>query len=308
MITVLTGAAGYLGRQLAASLAANGHELVLLDRAFPADYEPPAGQHIVRMTNLADGPAMRALSLEIERGIDHFVHAATVTAHPRQLGITSLDYLEEHVVAGLTMLRWAQQHGARVVMVSSAAVFAPHQAGPIDETRVPQPQGPYATAKRMLELATFEAASDGVDGLVVRLGNLYGGGERPGTARPATSIVQQMIEGALQTRSLTVERPSEVREWTYAPDIAAILPYVLQSPVPEDRILHLSSGEAWSRASVARAIAERVPGTRVDLENDGPSPIRGVLVSTRVRPETGWTPFRVGLAATLRQTAATTSK
>lgn len=304
MITVLTGAAGYLGRQLAEALAAAGHDLILLDRAFPDGYAPPAGRHVVRTADLADAGSMRALEADLAHGLDHVVHAAAVTAHPRRLGISSLDYVEQHLAAGLTMLRWAERNGARAVLVSSAAVFAPEQAGPIDETRVPLPRGPYASAKRMLELATFEAADDGVEGMVVRLGNLYGGGERPGAARPFTSVVQQMVDGALRHRRLHVRRPAEVREWTYAPDVAALLPVVLRSPVPEDRILHLSSGEPWSRLAVARAVADRVPGTRVDVEEEVTGPIRGVLVSSRIRPATGWTPFEVGLEATLRQAAA----
>ena len=308
MITVLTGAGGYLGRLFAAALAADGHALILLDRAFPPGYRPPEGRHLVRTANLADAPSMRALSADLgARGIDHVVHAAAVTAPPRSIGITSLDYLEEHLAAGLTMLRWAERHAARAILVSSAAVFAP--ASPARSTRPGSPSltDPTPSAKRMLELATVEAAADGVDGMVIRLGNLYGGDERPGAARPATSLVQQMIEAALRDRRLTVRRPSEVREWTYAPDVAALLPVVLRSPVPEDRILHLSSGEPRSRLAVARAIAERLPGTTIDVERDEAGPIRGVLVSSRVRPEAGWTPFEEGLEATLRRTAASLS-
>lgn len=299
MTTILTGAGGYLGRLTAVALANNGHELLLLDRSFPGAYEPPAGDHAVRVADLADARGLQVLIDGLGRPVDAIVHAAAVTAHPRELGITALEYVERHVVAGLNMLRLGRACGARYLFVSSAAVFAKHQTGPIDETRLPQPHGPYAAAKRMLELATYEAGDDGSDTAVVRLGNLYGGGERPGPARPRTSLVQRMVETALQTHVLSVSKASELREWTYAPDVAGLIAQVLRGPFPEDRTLHLSSGESLSREAIARQIAALLPDTEVALESDGPSPTRGPLVSSRVRPDRGWTPFRVGLEATV---------
>ena len=300
--TLLTGAGGYLGRLLAASLARSGDDLVLVDRLFPPAYEPPPGRHIVGRLDVAVPEALETLVNDLDRPLTHVVHAAAVTARPEQLGMTTLDYIADHVQGAMAALHLAQAHGTRVLMLSSAAVFGAGQRGSIDEIRIPDGVGPYAIAKRIAELATVEACDGRLDGVVVRLGNLYGGGERTGPARPNTSWVQQTIDAALGGRTIRVDEPGAVQDWTYAPDVADAIAAVLGSSLPEDRVLHLSSGEALSRWSIANLVAELVPGTRVERANGPHPPRRGVLVSTRFQPSSGWTSFRDGVVEALRST------
>lgn len=302
---LITGAGGYLGRLLAGSLARSGARLLLVDRAFPGRYAPPAGIHTVREADAAAPASLEHVARMLDRPLTHVVHAAAVTARPEQVGVTTLEYLDEHIRAAVSALHLARAHGARLLVVSSAAVFSARRGGMIDESSVPDGTGPYAVAKRIIELATVEACDGRFDAGVVRLGNLFGGDERPGVSRPTTSWVQQAIDAARQGRTITVEQPDAIQDWTYAPDVADAMATLLDTPFPDDKILHLSSGEALSRWDAAGIIAGLIPEARIDRAETTTAPIRGVLVSTRYRPPSGWTPFRDGVAETVRRSRRT---
>jgi 2-alkyl-3-oxoalkanoate reductase len=173
---VVTGAAGFLGRHLAASLVAHGAEVVGLDlRACPV-----AGVRSVVGDVTADGPAW-----DVCVGADLVVHAAAIVAEAgdrRQFVAVN--------VGGTRQAALAAVRGGvgRFVHVSSIVVYG-DACPPGDRVREDAPLqatgGPYTDTKIAAEHAVLSVAVEhGLAVTVVRPGDIYGVGSIPWVERP----------------------------------------------------------------------------------------------------------------------------
>lgn len=296
--TVVTGAAGYLGRALVAALAAAGHRVVAVDRSFPAEAgrTPPQSETIVGDTS--ELPDLLRPT-RTGRRVDHVVHAAVVTAAPAAGAVPTVDYLREHLEGSLAALRTAADHGASAVLIGSAAVFDARQRSELDETVAPLGMGPYATAKRAAELAWAEAAAAGMPAVTVRLGNLFGGDERASATRPRVSLFQDYLNAARDHGVVEVRQPGAVRDWTYLPDVATRLVDVLGDRERALTTVHLVAPDAHSDLELASTVAKAVPSTEVRVEPSGAPLPRGVLRSRYVSDPRSWTPLERAVALTV---------
>lgn len=294
--TLVTGAAGYVGRAVVAALESAGHRLVLVDRTF---VESPMASHHGHDAIVGDARNLLALLEERDqhRDIDHVIHAATVTASPERHPEAVVTYLEDHLAASLAALRLAARHGASAVLISSAAVFAPDQRDALDEEAAPSGTRPYATAKRAAERIWAEAADAGLRAMTVRLGNLYGGDERASQTRPRISLLQRYLDAALRERRIVVAQPDALRDWTYLPDAVTRLVNMLSGPHELPRLMHLVAPLPCSDLILARTIARAVPGTRVELEPSSERSPRGPLISRHALSPRDWTSLEDGIAA-----------
>lgn len=150
MRVLVTGAAGFLGREVCAALAARGHEVFASghNAAFPVDF---------RLIELV-------AELFRETEPDGVVHLAGAS-RPEDLGAAPAELQSENIVHPLhNVLECAGSR--RVVQVSSAAVYG---AGPTDEAGELRPVELYGAARASAEaLARRRAARFAQDLLVVR--------------------------------------------------------------------------------------------------------------------------------------------
>ena len=300
--TVVTGAAGYLGRALAAALSDAGHRVVSVDRSFPAPADPTFPQGETVEGDVRELPDLLRGTRQ-ERRVDHVVHAAAVTAAPDAGARATVDYLADHLAGSLAALRTAAEHGATAVLIGSAAVFDRGQRIDLDETVVPLGTGPYATAKRAAELAWTEAAAAGLPAVTVRLGNLFGGGERASATRPRVSLFQHDLDSARQRGVIEVGQPDAIRDWSYLPDVATGLVNVLANPQQVPTMLHLVAPDAYSDLELASVVAKAIPSTEVRVEPSGVPLPRGVLRSRYVNDPQAWTPLERAVSLTVTQDA-----
>lgn len=164
MKVVVTGAGGFVGRQLVQRLLARGDSVTGIDSAaggIPAGARAVAG-------DLAD-PAVRGAALD--QGCDALVHLATVPggaaeadpAASRRINIDAMyDLLEEVAAAGTC---------PRVVYASSIAVLGEHlPRGGVDDSTPLSPQLIYGGHKAMMEVACAMLSNRGaIDAVSVRL-------------------------------------------------------------------------------------------------------------------------------------------
>lgn len=300
--TVVTGAAGYLGRAVVSALSHAGHRVVSVDRSSPEEAGPRVAGVETVAGDVRELPDLLSRRLQGDR-VDHIVHAAAVTAAPDPGARPAVDYLADHLSGSMAALRAAAQHGATALLISSAAVFDSWQRSDLDETVPPLGTGPYATAKRAAELAWAEAAAAGLPAVTVRLGNLYGGDERASVTRPRVSLLQGYLDSARLDGVIAVRRPDAVRDWTYLPDVAALLVSVLANPRQAPVTLHLVAPEVYSDLALASAVAKTVPSTEVRVEATGASRPRGVLRTRYVNDVQSWTPLERAVSLMVAQDA-----
>lgn len=295
---LVTGAGGFVGTALAAGLAALGHEVLALDRAFDAQAEAALGT-VSRITaDLVEGtPALPAC--------DTIIHAAALTTSPTALGLTDAQHLAANMAPLMAMIAHADRTRPRAfVFLSSSGVFAEGDGSPdLTDTDLPTATGPYSAAKKAGEALVPGALGAVSETFVLRLGYLYGPNEVARPSRRRVSQLQQWLGDAAAGRPLAVSRDDPRRDWTFAPDLAPAIARLLAGP-GSARPLHLCTPEAVSDSALAGLIRAHYPGARIE---PGPArPAKAPMRPSRHPALEGfrWTPLAEGLARLAGRAAA----
>jgi UDP-glucuronate 4-epimerase len=252
---VVTGAAGFIGSQLAEKLLGAGHEVVSVD-CF-TDYYDPA----LKEEN-AVGLDVARLDLAEEdldlAGVDGVFHLAGQPG-VRSFGDVFEEYVRRNLLASRRVFEAAASHGVRVVFASSSSIYGDAERYPTPEETEPRPISPYGITKVGCEqLACAYAQGFGLDAVVLRYFTFYGPRQRPDMA--LARVVDALVRGSsfelygdgLQSRS-----------FTYVADgVGATMAAMERAPAGS--VYNVGGGE---EATMREAIAtlERVSGRTLDL-------------------------------------------
>jgi UDP-glucuronate 4-epimerase len=278
---VVTGAAGFIGSQLAEKLLEGGHDVVAVD-CFTDYYDPAlkeenaAGLDVVRL-DLAD----EDLDLEGVDGVFHLAGQPGV----RSFGDVFEEYVRRNLLASRRVFEAAASADVRVVFASSSSIYGDAERYPTPEETEPRPISPYGITKLGCEqLAHAYAQGFGLDAVVLRYFTFYGPRQRPDMA--LARIVDALARGSsfelygdgLQSRS-----------FTYVADgVEATIAAMERASAGS--VYNVGGGE---EATMREAIAtlERVSGRSLDLV-ESPSAAGDVrrtsADATRIGRDLGW--------------------
>ena len=163
MNILLTGAGGFVGRELGRLLVGAGHALVGIDTdagGIPAGIRAVSG-------DLAD-PAVRAEALGT--GCDALIHLATVPGGAAEADPSASRRINVDAMYDLLVEASALKPGLRVVYASSIAVFGDPLPAQVDDATPLSPRMIYGGHKAMMEHAVAMFSNRGlIDGVTVRL-------------------------------------------------------------------------------------------------------------------------------------------
>jgi nucleoside-diphosphate-sugar epimerase len=166
-VVAVTGASGFLGRELVACLAADGVRVRAVSRHVAPWRD---GVEWIR-TDIRDVPRLTTAF----RGVDAVFHLA---AHVHDLQSADDTAAQESITLGGTLATLAAAEHAgvgAVVFASSLAVFGPVGTALVDEGHPCRPDTPYGRAKRDAEEAVVAFASrTGASASCIRPAMLYG--------------------------------------------------------------------------------------------------------------------------------------
>jgi UDP-glucuronate 4-epimerase len=203
---VVTGAAGFIGSQLAEKLIEAGHEVVAVD-CFTDYYDPAlkeenaAGLDVTRLDLAED-------DLDLA-GVDGVFHLAGQPG-VRSFGDVFEDYVRRNLLASRKVFEAAASARVRVVFSSSSSIYGEAERYPTPEETEPRPISPYGITKLGCEqLAHAYAQGFGLEAVVLRYFTFYGPRQRPDMA--LARIVDALARGSsfelygdgLQSRSFT---------------------------------------------------------------------------------------------------------
>jgi UDP-glucuronate 4-epimerase len=309
MTALVTGAAGFIGHQVAAALVARGQDVVGVDnlndyydvalkQARLALLESRPGFAFRRM-DITDREAMLALKAEFT-DITHIVHLAAQPGVRYSL-LNPYAYVSSNVMGHLGVLELARALKPRnVVYASSSSVYGgttklPFSVGDAVET----PQSLYAATKRADELMSHTYAHlYGIPLVGLRFFTVYGPWGRP-------DMAPMLFTGAiLKGEPIRVFNNGEMwRDFTYIDDIVAGVLAAMDKPpsvMPPHKVYNIGNHKSEKLTDFIAAL-ERALGRKAEMRFEPMQP--GDVVSTyanieETRRDLGFepsTPISVGI-------------
>jgi nucleoside-diphosphate-sugar epimerase len=280
---VVTGAAGFIGSQLAAVLQDAGHDVTgvdcFTDFYDAAEKERNARGLDVRRVDLADE------QLELD-GVDGVFHLAA-QAGVRSFGDVFPTYVRRNLLASQRVFEACAQAGVRVVFASSSSIYGETETHPTPEDAEPRPISPYGITKLGCEhLARAYGSAFGLDAVVLRYFTVYGPRQRP-------DMFFRRVCDALRTGSSfeIFGSGEQSRSFTYVGDAVGATIAAMERAEP-GAVFNVGGGE---EASMLEAIAllERLSGRALDVRHAGNA--KGDVSRTsadvsRIAAAVGWRP------------------
>jgi UDP-glucuronate 4-epimerase len=297
MKVLVTGAAGFIGSNLAERLRQRGDTVVGLDNFDP--FYP----RTVKERNLAGlrGDAgFRLLEGDLRnpadvaaavRGADAVVHLAAL-AGVRPSLLDPARFFDVNVMGTLRLLEACRTEGLRrIVFASSSSVYGLDSQVPFRESDPCQtPVSPYAASKRAGELVAFTTHHlHGLDVAALRLFTVYGPRQRPDLA------IHKF------TRLIAAGQPIELfgdgstsRDYTWVGDIVDGILAALDRPqsAPGFRVYNLGGSQTTSLRELVELIAAalgRAPA--IEWKPEQPGDMKRTLADvSRAQAELGYAP------------------
>lgn len=280
---VVTGAGGFIGAAVLRALAARGERGIGLYRPRPGPL--PCGGEAV-CADLVTGPLDQILA---DLHPDAIIHCAGRTqALETEAGRAGLMAANLTATARLIDAVARLPHPVRVVVVSSAAIYAPMAEGQATtgEDHPMRPAAAYGVSKlAATRYALAQAERLGLDLAVAVPFNVTGPGQPP-------HLVPQMFAAQLRAgaAAFALSNPDAVRDWVDVRDVAAAL-LALSQPGGPRGLFNVASGVGHSLQEVLTALC-RVGGWHPAICEGAPHNPAGVSRSignpARLTAATGW--------------------
>jgi len=271
----VTGAAGYIGGQIALALKDAGNEVMGIDRTLP----PLHLKEVCDQFVLADFDSDQAKTKLIQFRPDSIIHCAGTSLVGPSIKYPS-DYYHNNVIKTIHMLDLvlAALPKTRVIFSSSAAVYGEPIMTPCSEVDPCDPVSPYGESKRMIEqvLASYHQAYK-LDYVAFRYFNACGADSqgRHGQEPNATHIIARVLESIRDKQEFVlngINYPTNdgtcVRDYVHVEDIAAAHVAALDAKISAG-IYNLGSNQGVSNLNIVES-AQRITKQILNFRS-GPS-------------------------------------
>lgn len=285
---IVTGVDGFVGRHVARIAAQAGFEVFGISRTQTVDRD--LDQHLTGYAS-ADLREVWPSAAPDDAAVIHLAGLAAVGP--------SFDRPQDYIAGNSAMVtnlceaRLAQGSSARIVGISTGAVYAQNDEKPLraegDQVAF---TSPYVVSKILVENQFAYYRARGLDTVVARPFNHIGPGQGPGFLVP--DLLRQLR--ALETgERLHVGNLSTARDYTDVRDVARAYLALATADAVEHSVYNVASGTPRTGlevlAQVCLALEIRQPAIEVDsarIRATDPARIAGD--SSRLRDALGWSP------------------
>lgn len=221
MKALVTGAAGFVGSNIARRLLDDGNTVVGIDSLTPY-YALELKRRNLEGLN---GPGFELVEADLnETDLDALLEGVDVVYHQAgQPGVRSSwgrefeVYTQNNVVATQRLLEAARRQGRlqKFVYASSSSIYGDAERFPTTERDVPQPVSPYGVTKLAAEhLVSLYGSNFGVPTISLRYFTVYGPGQRPDMA------FTRFVQSALSEREIRIfGTGDQIRDFTFIDDV-----------------------------------------------------------------------------------------
>lgn len=235
MKILVTGAAGFIGNEIALRLLEEGHDVTGVD-CFTPYYDPQLKEDRVARLAGFDGFKLERIRVEDAEAMEavfrrdepdmvvHFAAQAGVRYsldHPR-------DYVDSNVVGSFNVIEFSRRYGAKhLVLASTSSAYGANETYPFHERdAAPYPLTIYAATKLASELiAHSHAHLYGVPTTALRFFTVYGPWGRPDMA------LYKFTDAIFKGQPIDVFNHGDlVRDFTYIGDLVESIRRLMDAP------------------------------------------------------------------------------
>jgi UDP-glucose 4-epimerase len=260
----ITGAHGFIGRNLARHLSANGTTVLGIGHGqWPESEARRCG--VQAWVNGAIEPAnldLLVANAGVPSVVFHLAGGASVGASMH----APLEDFTRTVGTGAQLFDWLRKESPKtaVVVVSSAAVHGAGHSGPIPPDGPLRPFSPYGHHKLMLEQLLHSYAENfGLRGVIVRLFSVYG----PWLYKQLLWDLCSRLAGGVKQLQLGGDG-GELRDWTDVDDVSRLLVLAANFAGREVPVINGGTGIATPVHVIAEMVV-RAWGRLVPVEFSG---------------------------------------
>lgn len=251
MRVLITGGAGFIGSNLAATLLDAGHTVTVIDDLSTGYVDNIEDMNIEfhHASILDEGTLDQAVA-----GQDSIVHLAALGSVPRSIRNPGRSH-EVNATGTLRVLESARREGVNhVVMSSSSSVYGSNPALPKHEREWVRPMSPYAVSKLAAEqyLLAYQNSYD-METLAFRFFNVYGPGQRAGHVYAA--VIPIFLDALLRGEPLTVNGDgTNSRDFTYVGTVCKVLKDAVERRITHPEPVNLAFGTNTSLLALVKLI------------------------------------------------------
>lgn len=252
-VSLVTGAAGFIGSHVAQALLTQGHTVIALDDLSGGFTENvPAGATFVQGSILDHALVDRLFA---QHRFDYVFHLAAYAAEGLSHFIKRFNY-SNNLIGSVNLINASVNTGTVkcFVFTSSIAVYGRNQV-PMTEDATPMPEDPYGIAKFAVELDLKEAHEMfGLPYIIFRPHNVYG--ERQNIGDPYRNVIGIFMNQILQGQPMTVFGDGQqTRAFSYIDDVAPIIAASIERPEAYNQVFNVGADTPYSVLALAQAVA-----------------------------------------------------
>lgn len=253
-ISLVTGAAGFIGSHVAEHLLARGHRVVAMD-----DLSGGFRENVPEGARFVEGSVTDCRlvdSLFAQHRFDYVYHLAAYAAEGLSPFIRTFNYTN-NLLGSVSLINASVNTGSVrcFVFTSSLAVYGSAQV-PMHESMTPMPEDPYGIAKYAVEMDLAQAhAMFGLPYVIFRPHNVYG--ERQNIADRYRNVIGIFMNQVMRGEPMTVFGDGlQTRAFSYIDDVAPIIAEAPTRSEAYQRIINVGADRPYTVLELAYAVAK----------------------------------------------------
>lgn len=257
---LITGAAGFLGSNLANYLVREGHQVRGLDDLSTGDPQALSAEVLFTRGDVNDRPKLWTLLQDV----DCVYHLAARVAVPESV-LYPREYNAVNVGGTVSLMEAMRDVGVRrVVFISSGAVYGDQTKQPLNENAQPYPHSPYAVSKLAAEYYVRSIGDLwGIETISLRVFNAYGPGQHLPPSHPP--VIPNFLRQAIRGGTLVMHGDgSQTRDYVFVDDVVNTMIAAATAPSIDNLIINIGSGRETSISELVQLVME-VTGTKIEV-------------------------------------------
>ena len=249
---LITGAAGFLGSNLANYLVREGHQVRGIDDLSAGDPESISPDVLFTRGDVSDRPKLWTLLQDV----DCVYHLAARVSVPESV-LYPREYNASNVGGTVSLMEAMRDVGVRrVVFISSGAVYGDQGAQPLKESATPNPRSPYAVSKLAAEYYVHTIGDLwGIETVSLRVFNAYGPGQHLPASHPP--VIPNFLRQVLRGGSVVMHGDGgQTRDYVFVDDVVSAMISASTAPSINHLVINVGSGSETSIRDLLRAIME----------------------------------------------------